>query len=264
MIELSVSTQVGLLLTLQLSARDASSVLNPDEWRNLCRSIGGVGQLEMLLHQPQELLAKAGVSDEYIQRIQQLLSRGVGLAIASEKWSRSGVWILGVGDPEYPRRVRESVGEYIPPILFGYGNRELLVQGGVAITDERVPKGAAKAVAASIDEKKTAAVGLLDLQGSRDVIVELLEQGGQAVGITYKDLLSYGSVESLRRAIMNGRLVLLSSRPPGESTGAPPIYEPAMVRMIADDELPDYSPGVTQYEEPTEKDPPAQQMDLGF
>ena len=104
----------------------------------------------------------------------------------------------------------------------------------------------------------------MDLQGSRDVIVELLEQGGQAVGITYKDLLSYGSVESLRRAIMNGRLVLLSSRPPGESTGAPPIYEPAMVRMIADDELTDYSPGVTHHEEPTEKDPPAQQMDLGF
>ena len=63
-------------------------------------------------------------------------------------------------------------------------------------------------VSRDVAEHRACTVGLLDRSQSRAVIRESLFHGGQALAVTYKDLVSYGSTPELREAIMNGSLTL--------------------------------------------------------
>ena len=37
------------------------------------------------------------------QRVEQLLGRGSAFALAMEKWTRAGLWVLTRSDDDYPR-----------------------------------------------------------------------------------------------------------------------------------------------------------------
>lgn len=66
-----------------------------------------------------------------------LLRRGTALALAMEKWRRSGLWILSRSDAAYPKRLKRKLGQAAPPLLYGAGNPSLLENGGVAIVGSR-------------------------------------------------------------------------------------------------------------------------------
>jgi len=261
--ELSTSTQACLLLTTRLSARDASEVLTAEQFSLLREKLGEENSISLLLEGNAEaVLCEYEISAKFAKQIMQLLSRGVGLAIATEKWSRTGVWIVGCEDPEYPLSI-QSCGT-IPPVIFGYGSLELLDGGGVIVDESLETKFGLNDLATVIDGLKTSAVGILDLVRSREILVELLQRGGQAVGITYKDLVAYGSVEQLRRAVLGGRLVLVSSRPPGHQMKDKPIYEEAIKQAIGDPHVTRHAIQVLNEKESEGNDPPTQQLDLGF
>lgn len=49
-----------------------------------------------------------------------ILGRGMALALAMERWSRGGLWVISRGDPEYPRRLKRHLkhAKIIKSILF--------------------------------------------------------------------------------------------------------------------------------------------------
>ena len=261
---LTVNSQVCLLLTARFSDRDQTEVLTPEQWAGLCRAMGGVARLDGLLEgQPASVMKEHGIDDQLSHQIVALLSRGVGLAMASEKWLRSGVWILGAGDAEYPRGLKALAFEQMAPVLFGYGSVEMLEQPAVAI-DSRLAELDAEDVVRVVDAMAVSAVGLLDLSPSRNAIMSYLYRGGQAIGVTYKDLVGYGSAANVREAIMKGTMTIVSSRPPGQEDRRPPVYEALIVEALSDPSLTEQLLGNDETHSPEQSGPSNQQLDFDF
>ncbi len=264
---LSINCQACLLLTVRLSEKDQSDLLTPPQWGEILYKFGGAQNLGQILQgSPKDALEQHGVEDELKLKVLALLGRGVGLAMASEKWLRSGVWILGAGDREYPRNLHLLPVESMPPVLFGYGSVEMLEHSSVAI-DQRLRSIGEVELAIAVDDLAACTIGMLDESHSRGVILASITSGGQAIGVTYKDLLEYGSAAELRRGIMDGALTIISTRPPGQYDPRPPTYERAVISGLADDELTQHvlqNCANQKPEAPDQQEPPARQLDLEF
>jgi len=264
---MSTNCQVCLMLTARLSDKDQSDVLTSQQWAEICTKFGGPQNLEQLLGMsPGDVLEGHGIEGALKEQVLCLLGRGVGLAMASEKWLRSGAWILGAGDREYPEKLHSLGFESAPPVLFGYGSVEMLDHPSVAI-DQRLSMVDANELSRTVDDHAAYTIGMLDKSHSREVILASIAIGGQAVGVTYRDIVEYGSAPGLRRGIMDGSLTIISTRPPSQHDPRPPIYEETVVAGLADGELTQHV--IHQYpnqqpEDPDEQEPPAQQLDLGF
>ena len=71
------------------------------------------------------------------ERLRALLARGALLALAVEKWSAAGLWVVSRDDDGYPARLRQQLGDDAPPLLYGVGERGLLELGGLAVVGAR-------------------------------------------------------------------------------------------------------------------------------
>ncbi len=159
--DLTENTQVILLLTAYFSkpVKGAVTPLTPTEW----------GRFAIWLHEnklmPADLLSADLVKclgtwqDKKISisRIEELLARGHALALAIEKWSRAGIWVLTRSDAEYPAQLRQRLKPNAPPIFFGCGNIKLLNSSGIAVVGSRNVTEADLQFTAQLSEKASAA-----------------------------------------------------------------------------------------------------------
>lgn len=67
------------------------------------------------------------------KRLISLLERKASLAIALDKWTKAGIWVLNRSETAYPQKIRERLKNAAPPLLFGLGNQKLLNQKYIAI-----------------------------------------------------------------------------------------------------------------------------------
>ncbi|WP_228041746.1 DNA-processing protein DprA [Planktothrix mougeotii] len=160
-----------------------------------------------------------------IQRIQALLERGVMLSLAVEKWTTQGLWIMGRGDSQYPKRLKQRLKQKAPAIIYGIGNIELLSSGGLAIVGSR------DVTEQEIDYTQTIAKtcaeeGIQVISGgARGVdqisMLGILEAGGTAVGVLADSLIKTSVNGKYRNSIAEGRLTLISPYDPnaGFNTG---------------------------------------------
>lgn len=158
-------------------------------------------------------------------RIEALLERGVMLSLAVEKWTTQGLWILGRGDSQYPKRLKQKLKQKSPAILYGIGSIELLAAGGLAIVGSR-----------DINEeeidytqrvaKTCAEEGIQVISGgARGVdqasMLGALEASGTAVGVLADSLIKTAVNGKYRSSISECRLTLISPYDPnaGFNTG---------------------------------------------
>jgi predicted Rossmann fold nucleotide-binding protein DprA/Smf involved in DNA uptake len=169
---------------------------------------------------PKDLLQNENIgpasigSGIYQQRLESLLGRGVQLGFAVEEWQRNGIWIISRSDDDYPARYKSHLKDIAPPLLFGVGDRSLLRGGGLAVVGSR-----------NVDETGevfTRRIGELCAQnrmpvvsgGARGVdqfaMTASLEAGGVTIGVLADNLLKTSLERNSRKAISEGRLLLIS------------------------------------------------------
>lgn len=156
-------------------------------------------------------LAQAKLGQE---RVVALLRRGTALALALEKWRRSGLWVLSRSDAAYPRRLKRKLGQSAPPLLYGAGSQDLLDIGGVAIIGSR---DVTESGLGFTNELAQAAVrdgmGVIS-GGAKGVDAAAMQSagsaGGNVVGMLAADLLRASVNRQNRQAIQAGQLVLAS------------------------------------------------------
>jgi len=175
---------------------------------------------------PADLLSAAahaqldGVQEIELERprIEFLLARGTAMALALERWSRAGLWVVSRGDAAYPKALKRRLKHAAPPLLYGAGRQDLLDRGGLAIVGSRDASEAAldftrRIAAACAGEGMVVVSG-----GARGVdsaaMQGAVEAGGQAVGVLPNDLLKASVGRSNRAGLQDGRLVLVSPFPP--------------------------------------------------
>ncbi len=170
-----------------------------------------------------EAAAGAGLPAE---RLANLLARGVQLGFAVERWNQSGLWVLCRSDADYPARFKSHLREKAPPILFGAGDRALLVGGGLAIVGSRDVDEAGERFSRDVGAW-CARHGLPVVSGGargvdRFAMAAALDAGGAVIGVLADSLLRRSVARDARAALSDGRLLLISPHHPeaGFSIGA--------------------------------------------
>jgi predicted Rossmann fold nucleotide-binding protein DprA/Smf involved in DNA uptake len=214
----SPQTQAVLLLTAHFSKPrpDDAKPLTPTEW----------GKFALWLRDarlgPEALLggnlrqSLASWTDPHVtqDRINRLLGRGSALALAIEKWLRSGLWILTRSDPLYPARLKQRLKLTAPAVLFGCGNVGLLDGRAVAVVGSRNASEADLSYAKWIGEQ-TAKAGAAVVSGAARGVDEAamlgaLDTEGTAVGVLADSLLRASSSLKYRKHLLADNLALLS------------------------------------------------------
>jgi predicted Rossmann fold nucleotide-binding protein DprA/Smf involved in DNA uptake len=172
----------------------------------------------------QNRLSKITIGKLDSDRLVALLERGVMLGLAVERWTNQGLWVLGRGDSQYPKRLKQRLRHSAPAILYGIGNIELLSEGGLAVVGSRDVDeeglGYTQRVAQTCAEQEIQVVS----GGARGVdqaaMLAVLEAGGTAVGVLPDSLSKAAVAGKYRAGIKEGRLTLVSAVDPGASFNA--------------------------------------------
>lgn len=148
------------------------------------------------------------------KRVEFLLERGTAMALALERWSRGGLWVISRGDAEFPKRLKRHLKHSAPPLLYGAGKKELLDMGGLAIIGSRDATESAlnftREVAARCAHEGLGVVS----GGARGVDAAAMqgstEAGGYTIGVLASDLLKTSVNRQNRLGLQDGHLVLVS------------------------------------------------------
>jgi predicted Rossmann fold nucleotide-binding protein DprA/Smf involved in DNA uptake len=149
------------------------------------------------------------------ERLEALLQRGHSMALALEKWSRSGLWVITRADKDsYPKRLLQKLGNQAPPVLYGCGDKELLKAGGIAVVGSRKAEPADLNYAEQLGNK-AANSGVGTVSGAARGVDETsmlgaMNAGGNVIGIMADSLLKASTSAKYRSGLMNGNVVLVS------------------------------------------------------
>lgn len=215
---LSSSAQATLLMTSHFgkASTDGLRPLSIVEWGRFASWLKDQSATPEDLLKPSvgELLERWRDKKVDAARIMQLLSRGHALALAVEKWQRTGLWIITRADPDYPMRLKSRLKTLSPPVLFGCGDRRLVNEGGLAVIGSRNASEEDLAFTHVVGSKAAHKGISIVSGGARGVdeaaMLGAIDAGGSAIGIVADSLLRTATSKKWRNALMDGRLVLLS------------------------------------------------------
>jgi predicted Rossmann fold nucleotide-binding protein DprA/Smf involved in DNA uptake len=152
------------------------------------------------------------------ERFEKLLMRGSALAIAVEKWTQIGLWIIGRNDETYPSRLKERLQNKAPVVFYGAGNQALLSSGGLAVVGSRDADDEALSFARTVGEICAQQSISIISGGARGVdsaaMSGALEQSGTVVGILSGNLAQEIVSEKSRMWLADDKLALLSPSSP--------------------------------------------------
>lgn len=148
------------------------------------------------------------------ERLSALLERKSSLAMALDKWSKAGVWILNRSDKNYPKYVKDKLKNNAPPIFFGIGNVDLLNKKYIGVVGSRSTNAQelndTKRLALSITKNGYGVVS----GGARGVdeaaMIGALEGNGYALGYVADSLIKKSTSSFFRQYIINEKLCLVS------------------------------------------------------
>ncbi len=188
----------------KLADRILASKLNePADLMNLSKE-----ELKMILK----------ISDEESERINQLLSRGVNLALKLENLESKGIKVLTRSDKKYPTRLKKRLGKHTPPLLYYAGDLSLLNIKSVAIVGSRNIGDEGQKIAQDLANSCTKDKLAIVSGGAKgiDIISEqtALNSGGVVVSFIADSLERKIKNKEIRNDIMSGKKLLLSSQNP--------------------------------------------------
>ena len=211
---LTLATKVTLLLCGILGNDSSVKPLSNTEYRKILQVVQTTGiEFERLLS-CEELSTISEPANIDTNRLENLLSRGVKLGFAVEEWQRNGIWIISQSDEEYPKYYKKHLADRYPPIIFGIGDVSLLNSGGIAVVGSRTIDEHAEnftrefAKLCSFNQITVVSGGA---RGVDQIIMEdTIKSEGSVVGVLADNLLKKSLESTVRIALNDGNLVLIS------------------------------------------------------
>jgi DNA processing protein len=220
--KLTTNTQAILLLTAPLllgRAPVAADLLTPGEYKRLARWLHQSG------HEPSDLLGPdasmlIGQLSEVAspERLNLLLARGLSLSQAIDRWHSRSIWVCSRADAHYPQALRHRLKEDRPAVIYGCGDPHLLDRGGLAVVGSRNADESLLQFTQEVSNLAAASGISLISGGARGVdmvaMQTALQVGGSCMGVLADSLEKHSLQRDNRDALMEGRLVLVSSYDP--------------------------------------------------
>ena len=215
---ISSQTQAILLLTSYFSkpTKDSVKPLTIKEWGRFAQWLKDHRINPESLLNGQLNTALDGWTDKSItpERIEKLIKRGSALALAMEKWTRAGLWVLTRSDKDYPNRLKQLLKTDCPPVLFGCGDPALLNNGGIAVVGARNANDDDLGFSRKLGGKAANQGYSIISGGARGVdeaaMLGALEAEGTVIGVLADSLLKAATSKKYREYLINQNLVLVS------------------------------------------------------
>lgn len=212
--KLTNDTKAILLLCAYFGKGGSEKPLTQTEYTKLVRWLVSEGKRPSDLLSPDVAAMAAEGSNLPLDRISELLGRGMQLSFAVEEWQRNGIWVISRSDPEYPKRFKAQLKEKSPPLLFGSGEVSLLNGGGIAMVGSRNLDSHGEQFTKQIASLCARNQLMVVSGGARGVdqiaMTTALQSGGFSIGIVADSLLKQSVSKEYRQAIAKGQLVLVS------------------------------------------------------
>lgn len=155
--------------------------------------------------------APAGIDTD---RAKNLLSRGAAMALAVEKWTNNGIWVICRSDAAYPERLKHHLKKQAPPILYGIGEIDLVSRGGLAVVGSRNIDNEGELFTRKVAEESARQGIQIVSGGARGVdqiaMLAALEAGGTVLGVLADSLMNAAVSGKYRRGIREKQLTLIS------------------------------------------------------
>lgn len=209
----------AILLFTSYFAKSSDRNLKPlttTEWNRFVRLLQtkAINPEDFLVQDSDTLLDNLQDKTISSERISLLLERKSSLAIALDKWSKAGIWIINRGDRQYPKNIKSRLKENAPPILFGIGNIELLNQKYIGVVGARKSSEQELFNTKEIGSKITRSEFGVVSGGAKGVdesaMLGGLEAGGFSVGFMADSLIKKSTSSIFRKFIINKQLCLVS------------------------------------------------------
>lgn len=221
---LSDNTQAVLLLTSPLltsgsEGAGAAKVLSAREYGQLAlRLLQSRHQPADLLNGSRDALLASAPAELDPARLNQLLSRGFQLGQAVEHWANRSITVISRADEAYPKRFKQRLKLQAPPLLYACGNLELLNRPALAVVGSRSTPEALLQQTSEIGKCAAQADVVITSGAAKGVdeaaMLGSLQAGGSAIGVVADSLEKLCAKPIWRQALIDGRLLLLSSEAP--------------------------------------------------
>lgn len=175
-------------------------------------------ELSVVLSNDGSWMEKLHYSDEKLERISVLVSRGAKVAFELDNLEKKGIKVVTLVDGDYPILLRRKLKKKTPPVLFYSGNLELAKKIGIAVVGSRNADEEGIAFTRRLVEKAAKEKLIVYSGGARgiDSVSEItaLNSGSAVVSFVADSLLGKIKKQEIIKNIMEGRLLLLSDVKP--------------------------------------------------
>ena len=188
------------------------------QWNRLAKIImnSSLQKPSALLNIKKEVLRdELLLSDAEINRIDFLLKRGGNIAIEIERLESLGIYITTRAEENYPNRLKKTLKKYSPPIIYYSGNLDLANRKAVAIVGSRDVDNDGVLFTKKF-ASKCAREGYVIVSGGAKGVDSIAEntsitENGCAISIVSNNLNKKIKEKSVRNAILEGRLLVMST-----------------------------------------------------
>lgn len=216
---ISSDTQVALLLCGHFSPKEPAPILDLREFNRLAEWMDDnhLGLATLLGSTSSSAVDWSAVKLDG-DRVARLLERGAALALALEKWTSAGLWIVSRTDDAYPSHLQSHLGRSAPLLLFGVGDVAAADHGGLAIVGSRDIDAEGEAYTAEVARQSAREKIPVISGGARGVdeiaLASAFEEGGSCVAVLPEGLGKASLAAKYREGILEERLVLVSPYAP--------------------------------------------------
>ena len=193
--------------------------LSLGEWNQFLNTIIEMKcEPSIVLNQDIKLLKEMKYSNDYMERIQKLVSRGGAVALELYDLSQKGIEVITLFDADYPILLKRKLKRKTPSILYYAGDINLAGKIGIAIVGSRDVDQEGIEFTKKLVKKASLEKLIIYSGGAKgvDTISEknAIECGGAVVSFIADSLLSKIKKNDVLQNIMQGKLLLLSDVKP--------------------------------------------------
>lgn len=220
--EFSPDTQAILLLTAPLTAarvNPSEDILTHGEYKRLALFLreNNFQPSDLIGPKAKDIVSKCSAVVD-VSRLERILGRGFLLSQAAERWLSRSIWVVSRADEGYPQRLKETLKEDAPALLYGCGSKKLLGAGGLAVVGSRMVSDELISYAENAGRLAAAARKNLVSGGARGIDAAAmrgaLEADGTVLGVLADSLEEVALIREHREFIMDSRLTLVSPYDP--------------------------------------------------
>lgn len=209
-------SQAILILCSNICVGDELHPLRPSEWKKLAKKLAekNITPSILLDLSKDEIVNTLNCEEAYANRIVNLIGRSASLFFEVSKYENMGISLITRADGNYPKRIKQRLGESCPPYFFYAGDLGLLKKRSIGFVGSRTMLADDISfetnLVSNVIENKYAIVS----GGARgaDIISEevALKNNGRIIEFLADSMIKKLRKSNIVKAVQSGKLLLLS------------------------------------------------------